>query len=161
MNELTTVGRAEKIDFPDLDMKKVPSKVDTGADTSSIWAEVTEQSNSSIQVVFFGSGSTFYTGETYVFKKNEYTVTRVANSFGSREVRYKIKLRVKLKGRTVRTSFSLSDRSKKLYPILIGRSLLSNKFLVDVSRGSPLREAEKNRAERLVEDMKRYERTRV
>lgn len=151
--ELTIIGRAEKATFPRIGAAKVPVKIDTGADACSIWASAQEQDNGHLHVVFFGPGSQWHTGKEYVFEKQEYTTTRVANSFGHRELRYKVKLSIKVKGRLINGSFSLSDRSNKLYPVLLGRSLLKNKFIVDVSKGSPLREQEKERAERLSREL--------
>lgn len=150
MNELTTIGRAERADLIDLGIDRVPVKIDTGADASSIWAHVIERRDGdNLHVVFFGKESELYTGEEHIFTPNEYTITRVASSFGHRELRYKVKLRIRIKGRLVKSSFTLSDRSKKLYPVLIGRSLLMKKFIVDVSRGNPLKAAEQERADRL------------
>jgi len=154
--ELTIIGRAEKIGLPDLGALRVPAKIDTGADASSLWADVAEVREGKLYVVFFGPGSEFYTGEEHVFEPNEFTVTRVANSFGQREIRYKVKLRIKVKKRIINGTFTLADRSKKLYPILLGRSLLKHKFLVDVSKGQPLLKEEKERAQRLREELGNY-----
>jgi hypothetical protein len=148
-NMLTVIGRAERADLLDLGVKKVPVKIDTGADASSIWAHVIERRDDNLHVVFFDKQSEFYTGEEHVFPSGEFQITRVANSFGHREIRYKIKLRIRMKGRIINGTFTLSDRSQKLYPILIGRSLLTKKFIVDVSKGSPLRVAEKERMRKL------------
>jgi hypothetical protein len=153
MTELTIIGRAERAELPDIAVKGVPVKVDTGADASSIWASSVEKEGDDLRVVFFSEESSFYTGEAHIFSKGDYTVTRVANSFGHRELRYKVKLRIKLKGRMINGTFTLSDRSKKLYPILIGRSLLTKKFLVDVSKGNPLRGAEQERAKKLQNEL--------
>lgn len=153
MAELMIIGRAEKADLVDMGLTKVPVKIDTGADASSIWAHATEVRDNKLHVIFFGKESEFYTGEEHVFLPQDFTVTRVANSFGQREIRYKIKLRIKIKKRTINGTFTLSDRSTKLYPILIGRSLLRKKFLVDVSKGNPLLEAEKERSLRLKEEL--------
>lgn len=148
-DRLTIIGRAEHADLLDLGVNKVPVKIDTGADASSIWAHVIERRDENLHVIFFGEKSEFYTGVEHVFHESEFQVTRVANSFGNREIRYKIKLRIRIKGRIINGTFTLADRSKKLYPILIGRSLLTKKFLVDVSKGTPLRAEEKQRVHRL------------
>jgi hypothetical protein len=152
--KLTIIGRAERADIPDLGVSGVPVKIDTGADACSIWAHATEVRGDTLHVVFFDETSGFYTGHEHVFPKDEFTVTRVANSFGHREVRYKVKLGIRINGRKIKGTFTLSDRSTKLYPILIGRSLLYNKFLVDVSKGNPLATEERERAEKLRRDMK-------
>ena len=153
MTELTIVGRAETASFPGLGIQGVPVKIDTGADSSSIWAHVVEESDDKLQVIFFGPESELYTGEVHLFEHSEYSITRVANSFGHREIRYKIKLSIHVKNRTIQGTFTLSDRSKKLYPVLIGRALLHKKFLVDVSKGKPLRGEEKARQQKLIEEL--------
>lgn len=151
--DLIVIGRAERADLLDLGLKKVPVKVDTGADTSSIWAHVVKKQDDHLHVVFFGEGSEFFSGEEHVFDRGEYSVTRVANSFGHREIRYKITLRIVLKRRIIKGTFTLADRSAKLYPVLIGRTLLNKKFLVDVSKGNPLRVQEKERTRKLQEEL--------
>jgi len=152
-DDLTIIGRAEKAAFADLGIKSVPAKIDTGADSSSIWASVAERKGDNLEAVFFGPDSEFYTGEAHVFKQGEFDVTRVANSFGHREFRYKVKLSIKIKGRMINGTFTLADRSKKLYPVLIGRALLTKKFLVDVSKGSPLKAEEIRRRGLLNEEL--------
>lgn len=155
--QLPIIGRAEKAAFPELKVTSVPVKIDTGADSSSIWAHVTERDGTHLKVVFFGPSSSFYSGEAHLFSEDEFEVTRVANSFGHKELRYKVKLSIKIKGRTIRGTFTLSDRSNKLYPVLIGRALLTKKFLVDVSKGSPLREEENSRRELLNNELAELE----
>lgn len=154
MNDLIAViGRAERANLPDLQVDAVPVKIDTGADASSIWATAVTSDDETLQVVFFGEDSAFYTGHVHTFKSDEYVMTRVANSFGNKEIRYKIKLRIKVKGKLINGTFTLADRSQKLYPILIGRKLLAGKFVVDVTKGSPLKAAEEERSRRLQSEM--------
>jgi ribosomal protein S6--L-glutamate ligase len=144
---LTIIGRAEKIDLRDFQLVNVPAKTDTGADTSSIWVSNVEERADGLHFVLFGPESPFYTGIEQHFTKPDYTLTRVANSFGHKEQRYKVKLRIVLKGRKIRATFTLSDRSLKTYPILLGRKLLQGKFLVDVSDGNPIAGHERTRAQ--------------
>ena len=151
--ELSIIGRAEKIDLRDFDLQDVPAKVDTGADTSSLWVSNIEEREDGLHFVLFGEGSPYYTGVEQLFTKPDYELTRVSNSFGQRELRYKVKLHITLKGRKLRATFTLSDRSLKTYPILLGRKLLHGKFLVDVTDGDPLHEAEKAKAEKLEREL--------
>lgn len=155
--EMTTIGRAEYATFPDLNVSKIVAKIDTGANLSAIWAHKTKVKNGHLYVTFFGPGSEFYTGEEHIFAPGDFSITRVANSFGKTEMRYKVKLRIRMKGRLVAGTFTLADRSKKMYPILIGCSLLRNKFIVDVAKGSPLREAEDERQAQLERELKEME----
>src|SRR6185437_13660071 len=124
---LTVVGRAESVNLPTLGIKKIPAKVDTGADSSAIWCSKLKIVDSSLECVFFGKGSPFYTGKKVVFKNGDIDLTRVTSSFGHKELRYKVKIPMTIKGRTIKASFTLTDRSTKLYPILIGRSTLQGK----------------------------------
>ncbi|HUP26598.1 MAG TPA: RimK/LysX family protein [Candidatus Limnocylindrales bacterium] len=153
MSHLDVIGRAEQVDLLDLNLKGVPAKVDTGADSSSIWASSVQEINDELHCIFFGPSSPYYTGEVVKISKN-FTVTRVANSFGHKELRYKVKLRIRVSGRAVRATFTLSDRSLKTYPILLGRRLLQGKFLVDVSQGKALTKIEKLKAQRLKKELK-------
>ena len=151
--QLTTIGRAEVIQLLDYDNVSVVAKIDTGADLSSISASNISEQNGVLTFTLFYPGQSGYSGESMVVPTGEYSKTRIANSFGQREIRYVVKLRLKLKDRVVRATFSLSDRSDKLYPILIGRKLLKNKFLVDVAQGDPLHQQEKARKRNLLQEL--------
>lgn len=152
-SELPIIGRAERVDFPDLGLFNIPAKTDTGADASSIWVSKVTETDEGIHCEFMGEGSEFYTGKSFTFTRGEYEFTRVANSFGQREVRYKVKLKIRIKGKLIRATFTLSDRGTKTYPILIGRKLLHGKFLVDVAAGVPLTEQENLKKKKLQEDL--------
>lgn len=152
MSRLDTIGRAEMIEIVDLGLDGVPAKVDTGADSSSIWVSSVSEHKDGLHCVFFGPGNPHYSGKTVVIGSG-YSVTRVANSFGQKELRYKIKLRIRVRDRLIKATFTLSDRSLKTYPILLGRRLLKNKFIVDVAQGQALQSTEKTKAMRLKRDM--------
>jgi len=153
MSNLEVIGRVEKISFPDLGFKNVPAKVDTGADICSIWATGVHEDNGTLKFKLFGKKSKFYTGHEITINKPDYLLTRIANSFGERELRYVVKLQVKIGSKTIRSSFTLANRSRKTYPVLIGRKLLNKKFLVDVSKGSPLTKIEQAKKARLQEEL--------
>jgi hypothetical protein len=148
------IGRAVNIDIPDLALLGVPAKTDTGADLSSIWVDSVIEKQDGLHVVFFGPGSVFYDGKTHLIDR-DYSVTRVANSFGQKQLRYKVKLRIRVQGRLIRATFTLSDRSIKTYPILLGRRLLKGKFLVDVTQGDALVAAEKQKKRQMMKDLKK------
>lgn len=152
------IGRAERVDFPSLGLLKVPAKIDTGADVSSIWATDIKKTPEGLRFVLFGESSKFYSGEMITVTPSAFSVTRVANSFGVKEFRYKVKLTIRVKNKRIRGTFTLADRSQKTYPILLGRRLLSGKFIVDVTRGRPLKKAERRNKKTLLEDLKRLER---
>ena len=110
----------------------IPAKIDTGADSSSIWASSISEKDGALSYVLFAPGSVYYTGKA--IETHDFSVMVVKNSFGVSESRYKIKLRVKIVDKTYRLSFSLSNRSNSRYPILLGKKFLNGRFLVDVSK---------------------------
>ena len=147
------IGRVENVSFPTLDVFDVPAKIDTGADLSSIWATNITESDTGLSFELFGPASPFYNGKTISIPKDQYTMTRVSSSFGHKEYRYRIKLPIKVAGKRIRATFTLSDRKDKLYPILIGRRMISSKFYVDVASGTPLKEAERARSIKLKQEL--------
>lgn len=154
--EKKIIGRAERISLPSLNVSGVPAKIDTGADSSSIWCSHIKLVGGKLECVFFGEESEYYTGRIYTFKKGEFDITRISNSFGRKEIRYKLQLPIKVRGRLIKATFTLADRSSKLYPVLIGRSTLRGKFLVDAAKGRPLKDEERKRKELLLRQMAQH-----
>lgn len=111
----------------------VPAKVDTGADSSSIWAsDITVTPENQLEFALFGPESHLYTGER--LSTGDFTVQRVRNSTGHITIRYRVKLPIVAAGKRINASFTLYDRSKNNFPVLIGRKTLKGRFLVDVAR---------------------------
>lgn len=143
-----TIGRAEKVSFPELGLEKVPARIDTGARTATLWASSAKVvGGDALEVVLFDEGSPFYTGEPLRFE--EYGTIAVASSNGHIQHRFKVRLLVKIRGKKVRAWFTLADRSSQVYPALIGRNVLLGKFIVDVKQGWPLKSAERQRIHEL------------
>ena len=108
----------------------VPAKIDTGADSSSVWASSIKMSeNGTLEFALFGEKSPYYTGET--IKTKDYLVSVVRSSNGAEQVRYKVKLPLKIKNHLIKATFTLSERGRNNFPILIGCTALRGKFLVD------------------------------
>ena len=129
--QLDIIGATEYVNIGSY--KNIPAKIDTGADSSSIWASHV-QINKEGALVFrlFDEKSPFYTGE--VFKRTDYKVAIIRNSSGKEEIRYRTHLKVTINGRTIKALFFLADRSRNNFPVLIGRRTISGKFYVDVSK---------------------------
>ena len=50
-----TVGSKEFVDFPELYLQKIPAKVDTGADSSTIWtSRIKKTTDDQLAFVLFG-----------------------------------------------------------------------------------------------------------
>ncbi|HKR82457.1 MAG TPA: RimK/LysX family protein [Candidatus Saccharimonadales bacterium] len=137
------LGGSTYVDFPELGLAGVPTRIDTGARLSSLWALVEERPEGVLSVTFLGPENALYTGKKYEFTEYEQIV--IASSMGHMQKRYKVKLLVKIKGKKIRAQFTLADRSTQVYPVLIGRNVLRGKFIVDVKKGHTLLEQEKKR----------------
>ena len=141
------IGRAEAIALPELGSAEVSARIDTGAKTSSIWASHLREENGVLHFTLFDTPSVHYTGR--VHRTSEFERVIVANSTGQEQERYKVRLLIKLKGKKIRGRFTLADRSTQAYPVLVGRNVLRGKFIVDVTRGKPLYQEERERSEQL------------
>jgi hypothetical protein len=145
------IGRAEKMDLPELGFVGVPVKVDTGARTSALWASNVHEKDGGLAFTLFAPGSPFYSGQEHFVLHFARVV--VASSIGAEQGRFKVIMLAKLRGKKIRTSFTLADRSQQAYPVLIGRNAIRGKFLVDVKSGKPDRSAEAQRSEQLQREL--------
>jgi hypothetical protein len=129
------IGRKEKITLPQLGLKLVWAKIDTGAYTSSLHAEqIREEERAGKKVLCFQilmPGHQKFTGKTLVFEK--YREKKVKNSFGKAEIRFLITTKIRIAGEIFPAEFTLSDRSSMKNSILLGRKILRDRFLVDVN----------------------------
>lgn len=127
------IGRNEAVDFAGYSRRKVPAKIDTGADSSSVWvSNVRVDKNGVLRFNLFGEGSPYYTGKT--IKRESYKVALVRSASGHEQIRYRTQFSLRIGGKRIRALFNLSDRSRNKFPVLVGRRTLSGKFIVDVSK---------------------------
>lgn len=132
MKDKTIIGRNVRVDFGEYAIG-VPAKVDTGADSSSIWAtNIHIGDDGALGFCLFGEGSPYYNGK--VLRQNDFSVAKVRSSSGHEQVRYQAILTATIKGRKIKAKFNLSDRSNNIFPVLIGRRTIAGKFLVDVQQ---------------------------
>ena len=151
MADKDIIGREVLVDFDEI--KGVPAKVDTGADSSAVWASnIFVDKDNILHFRLFGKKSKYYTGTEHT--TTNYSVAITKSSLGETALKYRVKLPVTIAGHTITTSFGLSDRSTHNYPILIGRRTLSGKFIVDVSQSENLVKIKKNTAAGLNDKMK-------
>lgn len=131
------IGRAEYMHFVDVGANDIPAKVDTGAYRSAVHASDIKLSNDGKTLSFklLGNHPICSNLSKEIITK-DFSQVKIANSFGDEELRYEVKMRVKLGPKTFAANFSLADRSKKIYPILIGRKILNGRFMVDTSQTS-------------------------
>lgn len=133
-NALKIIGATDYVDLPELGWHHVPVRVDSGAATSAIHC-------SKVKLVKDDAGALLEFQLDYrngapprIFAVRDFKETVVRNSFGKEEKRYVIKTRIEIFGKKIKTEFSLANRRKMQYPILLGRKLLKNRFIVDVAQ---------------------------
>lgn len=146
------IGRAERVVFPFLGNASLYARIDTGAKTSSIWATDIVETENGLKVRFADSSHRIHS-HVRVFKR--YDRVRIASSMGHTQVRFRIKMPVIIKNRKIMATFTLADRATQVYSVLIGRNVLLNKFVVDVSQGSPLKHKEIERSKELQSTIKK------
>ena len=118
------IGRRELVDFPELGIAGIYAKIDTGAYSNTLHCSEIKVRDK--KLVFKVLDEKEHCFESFSQKK-------IKSSFGEAEKRYVIKTKIKMAGRTIKSIISLTDRRNMRYPVLIGRRLLKNKFVVDVS----------------------------
>ena len=126
-----TIGRRETVDFPELNVYGIVAKVDTGAYTTALHCHDIREENGILYFKVLDPAHEDYTGKELQF--DHYFRKEIKNSFGETENRYIIKTIVKIGRKRIKSVISLTDRGTMRYPVLIGRKLLKNRFIVDVS----------------------------
>jgi hypothetical protein len=129
--EKQIIGRREKIDFPELGLFGIEAKVDTGAYTTALHCYDIKVVNDHLYFKPL-SPDAVNNGKEVIFK--EFFKKEIKNSFGDVEERYIIRTKVKIGKRIIKSLISLTDRGGMRYPVLLGRKLLKNRFVVDVSQ---------------------------
>lgn len=129
------IGRAEPLFLVGLLNQNVPAKIDSGAYRSAIHAQNIVVKNGQLSCDLL-LGHPSYQGDSVAYTTTDFAKVGVVNSFGLREERYEIKLQVKLADQTFKTSFTLANRSKNIFPVLIGRTFLNKRFIIDTSKTS-------------------------
>lgn len=123
------IGRLDKANFPELNLKDISIKIDTGAYTSSIHCENIEEKEDGLHCIFLDQEHPEYDHKAFVFKT--YNKIRVKSSNGIAQSRYEIKSSIEIFGKVYKISLSLSNRKEMKYPVLLGRKFLNKKFIVD------------------------------
>ena len=129
---LKTLGRSDRVDLPGLGLVNIHAKIDTGAYTSSLHCSRVSIMDNQLEFVLLDAEHPEFTGMKFRFKK--FTQREIKNSFGEVELRYVIKTTVRIFDEVFKTEFSLSDRDKLRFPILLGRKILRHRFVIDVTK---------------------------
>lgn len=133
MKDKIIIGRKDKADLPSLHLHNVAVKIDSGAYSCSIHCESVEEievhGKLFLEVVFLDKEHPKYTGEKIKFEN--FRTKKVRSSTGYQQERYFVELGIILFNNEIITDFSLTKRNGLRNPILLGRKLLSNNFVID------------------------------
>lgn len=126
------LGRYDRVDLPGLGLKNIHAKIDTGAFTCSLHCRRAQVVDGVLEFVLLDEEHPEFTGMKFQF--TDYEVRNIKNSFGEVERRYVIVTTLKIFDEEITTEFSLSNRGSLKFPILIGRKMLRDRFLIDVKQ---------------------------
>lgn len=129
---MNTLGRSDRVDLPGLGLSDIHAKIDTGAYTCSLHCSRAEVIDGKLEFVLLDEEHPEFTGMKFVFKK--YDQREIKNSFGEAEMRFVIKTKIKIFDKVIKAEFSLSNRGNLKFPVLLGRKILRNRFLIDVTK---------------------------
>ena len=133
LSERVIIGESENVTFKTQGLR-LKARIDTGAETSSLgivnsqvferdgkkWLKFSVQKPDSEKIVDF--------------EKPIVRIARIKRHGADSVERPVVKLKVSLANIEMEREFTLADRSKYEFPVLIGRNVLKGKYLVDVSQ---------------------------
>ncbi len=140
---MQVLGRSDRVDLPGLGLSGIHVKIDTGAYTSSLHCSRAEVVNGKLEFVLLDEEHPEFTGMT--FTADTFTQRDIKNSFGVAEKRFVIVTSVRIFDEEILTEFSLSDRDTLRFPILLGRKVLRNRFVIDVTKKNLSYRANRNK----------------
>jgi hypothetical protein len=129
---MRVLGRSDRVDLPGLGLSDIHAKVDTGAYNCSLHCGYAKVVDNKLEFVLLDEEHPEFTGIKYVFKK--FTQREIRNSFGEAELRFVIKTQIRIFDHKIRAEFSLSNRGNLKFPVLLGRKILRDRFLIDVTQ---------------------------
>jgi hypothetical protein len=140
------IGWAEYVDIPEWNISGLRAKMDTGARTSALHVEnIREVGHGRVQFdvrLHRRNIDRRVTVEAPIMRRG-----RVRPSSGDAQVRIFVSATVRIGDLEQEIELSLVDREKMIFRMLIGRSALAHRFVVDVSRryslGRPRKQSKK------------------
>ena len=129
---MNVLGRYDRVDLPELGLINIHAKIDTGAYTCSLHCHRAEVIAGKLEFILLDQEHPEFTGMKFIFENFE--KRDIKNSFGEVEKRFVIVTSITIFEEVITTEFSLSNRGSLKFPILIGRKILRNRFLIDVTK---------------------------
>ena len=135
---LALLGWREWISLPDLGVDKISAKVDTGANTSSLYATHIKVINKDGKE-FAKFRVNYGKPDKRIFSTTEAPLVgfrKVKSSSGETEERPVIKTSICIMGQCWKSEITLTSRQSMQFPMLLGRACLKKRFIVDPSRAN-------------------------
>lgn len=144
------LGWREWLVLPDLGIRAIRAKVDTGARSSALHVDALETDvRDGVEWVRFHLGSDGVFDSAFDGEWAEAPVLDrrvVTDSGGHRSERIFIRTTVRLAGEAWPIEINLSQRRNMLFPMLLGRTAMAGRFLVDPQRSFVLGEPDADQA---------------
>jgi hypothetical protein len=126
------LGRYDRVDLPELGVHNIHAKIDTGAFTCSLHCHKAEVIEGKLEFILFDDEHPEFTGMKFVI--DNFEQRDIKNSFGEVERRFVIITSIMIFGEEIIAEFSLCNRGSLKFPILIGRKILRDRYLIDVKK---------------------------
>lgn len=125
------VGWRELVSLPEIGIASIPAKIDTGARTSALNARVigTFAQGDSMMVRF----AALWDGREQLCEAPVVDRRSVRSSNGEMQERFVIKTPLRIGKLTCKVEVTLADRSEMQFPMLVGRTALRRRMVVDSS----------------------------
>ena len=132
--DLITLGWRERLALPELGISMLKAKLDTGARSSSLHVDALES--------FRRDDVTWLRFTMHTSRRQPADVCcevpaldrrTVTDTGGRRTERWFIRTQVQLAGQCFSIDINLTDRRHMLFPLLLGRSALTGRFVVDTA----------------------------
>ncbi|MCH9694272.1 MAG: ATP-dependent zinc protease [Gammaproteobacteria bacterium] len=146
-NELLTLGWREWVNLPQLGLDRIKAKVDTGARTSSLHAfEIRDFEDAGVQRVEFKMHPNQHDNNTVVVCVADIVDERlVRDSGGHQEKRWIIESPLTIGTITWNIEINLTSRDDMRFRMLLGRTALRGRALVDPARSYVMGKQRRNK----------------
>lgn len=127
------IGKYDRVDLLQLELKNIRAKIDSGAKTSSLHCSYIKRLDEH-RVIFevLDDSHKKYKKTKYILPIQR--IAKVRSSNGMEEERFVVLIKTIIFNKTYEVEYSLRNRKKMSFPILLGREFLKQGFLIDVNK---------------------------